>query len=225
MLIVAATAKELGSALPGPLPELLHGIPAPWACNGRQHRLLVTGVGLLNAALFLGRVLSDEPEPVLNLGIAGSFSLEVLPLGATCVAQRETWPEYGLGTESGVDVRALKFPLAILGGEAVWDSLHLNPDDTAADMGLRLPDEWPRITAASVSTVSASPDRAADVGSRTGAQIENMEGFGLAFCCAHACVPFLEVRTVSNLVGSRDPAHWDLKGALKALGRAGEALL
>jgi hypothetical protein len=35
----------------------------------------------------------------------------------------------------------------------------------------------------------------------------------------------LEVRAVSNLVGDRDPASWDLPAAFDALARVGAALL
>jgi futalosine hydrolase len=47
-----------------------------------------------------------------------------------------------------------------------------------------------------------------------------MEGFALAYGCAVAGVPFVELRAVSNAVGARPPVAWDLPGALSALGQA-----
>ncbi len=51
-----------------------------------------------------------------------------------------------------------------------------------------------------------------------------MEGFAAAYAAMQAGLPFLEVRTVSNMVGSRDSEDWDIKGALKALGTAANGL-
>jgi len=45
-----------------------------------------------------------------------------------------------------------------------------------------------------------------------------MEGFALALACRTRGVPFLEVRTVSNLVGERDRNKWKLASALEGLG-------
>jgi futalosine hydrolase len=51
-----------------------------------------------------------------------------------------------------------------------------------------------------------------------------MEGFSLALACLQAGIPFLELRTISNLVGSRKPEHWKLDDALQALGEKAREL-
>lgn len=247
LLIVTATASELAAALPD-LPDLPgrpnlsaieQGKTQALHLKGEAVLVQACGVGMLNAGLSLGAALGaghhrHEITGVLNLGLAGSFDLERLPLGSICAVRRETWPEYGLGLENGVvDARALKFPLARLNGEAVvnnqgaevWDSLDLDPDKAAAAMGLHLPDHWHRAAGLTVNTVSGTPGRAGTLQRAHGAELENMEGFALAYACALARVPFLEIRSVSNLVGSRDKAHWDLTGGLKALGTAAKTLL
>jgi futalosine hydrolase len=52
-----------------------------------------------------------------------------------------------------------------------------------------------------------------------------MEGFGVLRAAQHAGVPAVEVRAISNAIGEKDRARWDLDGALTALERAMPALL
>ena len=51
-----------------------------------------------------------------------------------------------------------------------------------------------------------------------------MEGFGLAYPVMRQGLPFLEVRTISNVVGSREAEDWNLKGAFKQLKVATDVL-
>ena len=56
------------------------------------------------------------------------------------------------------------------------------------------------------------------------AELENMEGFAVAYACARAGVPCVEIRAVSNKVGPRAADEKDFPGALAALGRILPAL-
>ena len=105
LLICAATGKELAAALGKRAPEGLAEArddkpPRPFAVRLRQGPALActTGVGPLNAAMTLGVVLASASAartPVtatLNLGLAGSFDLEDLPLLSLCAVTTEIWP-------------------------------------------------------------------------------------------------------------------------------------
>ena len=65
--------------------------------------------------------------------------------------------------------------------------------------------------------VSASLERARDMVQRYGADLENMEGFAVAYACARHGVPCVEVRVVSNKVGPRAKDEKDFSGALQRL--------
>jgi futalosine hydrolase len=52
-----------------------------------------------------------------------------------------------------------------------------------------------------------------------------MEGFAVLRACALAGVPAVEVRVVSNEVGERDRARWQIPVALAALAEALPRLL
>lgn len=225
MLALAfATGRECAAALPDlPAPE-----PGGWTSReifGRRALVLVTGVGPVCAALALGRLLgSEQVSGLLNLGLAGSFDPARLPLGAVAAADAEIWPEYGLRTQDGVDPGDIGFPLAETPDGPLRDRLPLDPDGAARTLGLILPEHWAR--GASLTVAAASGDQAtAEAMRRAHAPAtENMEGFALALGCLRAGLPFLEIRAVSNPVGSRSRAHWNLPLAFSALGRAARIL-
>lgn len=227
LAVAAATFKELKAALAflGPLPEPGPGESLPFAARGLDLALCVTGVGLVNAALAAGRLLACAPlSGLVNIGVAGSSDLSLLPLGAVCAAASETWPEYGLEAPEGPDPRALRFPVHAGPGGVVWQDIPLDPGAAARAMGLALPPDLPLARGLSVSTVTATAATAARLRERHGPGMENMEGFALALACLRAGLPFLELRAVSNRVGARPPEGWDLPGALSALGRACAAI-
>ena len=166
---------------------------------------------------------------MLCLGVAGSFDLCAHPLGAVRLVDREVWPEYGLLATGwcSADATALGFALGQApgpnGGTALWDSVAWETEAALARLGLCL-GPWDTAKSLTVSGVTADPERAGLLRARHQAGLENMEGFALAYGCAVAGVPFVELRTVSNAVGARPPAAWDLPGALEALGRATQRL-
>lgn len=226
MIVVAtATASEMKAAFPG-APPVEQGRTVEYAAGGRDMLLAVTGVGVVNAALAAGRLLGrDGVDGVVNLGIAGAYDPEEFPLLSTCHVWQETWPEYGLLDEEGnVDPKAIGFAQGRAGKQTVWNRVRLNPVNDADRMGLSLGEGWLRAAGVTVSGVTGTPDRAGWLKLSCNGDLENMEGFALAYPCMQAGVPFLEVRTLSNLVGSREAADWNLKGALGALGEAAATL-
>ena len=228
ILFTFATAKECQVAL-GPLgaptaPQ--PGEAAPWRHAGRDLLVAVTGVGPVAAALSLGRLLGAKTiGGVVNCGIAGSFDLTTAPLGGLVLATTETFPEYGLRGAQKTDARGLAFPQLTLDGRPVFDRLPLAPEAAAATLDLSLPQEAVRGTCITVAGVSAAPDRAAALAQKYEAVAESMEGFAVALAAAACGLPFLELRAVSNRVGSRPPTDWDLPGAFAALARVVAGLL
>lgn len=228
ILVCAATGLELAAVLG--LPQLKTGLgqgeERELEIFGQELRLLVTGLGVVNAGLSLGRALGRGGiSGVVNLGVAGSFDLAAHPLGAVRLVGRETWPEYGLLPSGAVaaDARALGFALSGSGTAAIFERLEWDAAAELARLGLQS-SGWHTATSLTVSGVTADAARAAGLKQRFGADLENMEGFALAYGARLAGLPFAELRAVSNAVGSRPPEAWDLPGALAALGQAGRLL-
>lgn len=228
LIIAAATRRELKGAL-GPLGSgfaLAGDGRGRVVLRGEEFLLLETGIGPVNAAFALGLFLGENRgrvKGVVNVGVAGSFDLDRVGLRQRVVVRTEIWPEFGLWGEGGIDPRGLGLPLGRGPGGPIWDGLTLDPEKQATDMGCFLPPDWPRVASVTVAGVSGIPARAKALQKRYNPDIENMEGFALAWGCHRAGVPFLQCRTISNRVGARE--GWDLEGAVKDLGGMLAALL
>jgi len=219
LLVATATSNEMKAAFGPDAPAVEQGQIVEYELGGRRLLLAVTGVGLVNTAMAAGRLLvRDDIKGVINLGIAGAHDIEAFPLGSVAFAWRETWPEYGLLDEDGrVDPKAIGFPLGEAGGNLIWNRIKLNPVNDAKSMCLMLGEKWKRASSISVNSVTGDTSRAGWLKTRYSGDVENMEGFALAYAAVQAGLPFLEVRTISNMVGSRLEGDWDIKRALKAL--------
>ncbi len=220
LALVFATARESRAALGPDHAEIREGQWKEIRTHGRNCLQVVTGIGPINAAFTLGQVLGIYPglKGVISLGIAGSFDLNSLPLGGWVAADEEIWPEFGIRQDEGVEAQALGFPLGHAGTEAVWDRIALDPREAAARMKISLPPSLPRAPSITVAGVTSTRKRAVFLQSTYHAATENMEGFSLALACATHEIPFLEIRTISNRVGPRDRATWQIKKACRKLG-------
>ncbi|TIH17465.1 futalosine hydrolase [Marinifilum sp. JC120] len=228
ILFVTATAKEMKAALGGvcKLPRLEQGTPVPFMFGDRSGLLLVTGIGVINTSFALGRALAGNDVGVVVLaGIAGTFNAEQFPLCSSCAVKKEIWPEYGLKKGDHVDPKGLGFSLAEIDGQPVWNEIELCSGKSLVDSGLDRFENLPEAVSLTVSGVTATAEGAAAHRNEHAADIENMEGFAAAYVCALVGVGLCQVRTVSNIVGSRDSDDWDLRGALAELGRVCSALI
>ncbi len=256
VLLATATQKEMEAVLKGFNGRGRVGcqLPAPgqWCeapVNEHVCLLTVTGVGPINAAFTLGRVLGAcfGISGVVNMGVAGSFNLAKAPLAAPVLVDREIWPEYGLWTDIGINPHGIGFPLwapqeasaqtkqteraekaeekpsTDTGTGVVWNNISLTPRESLRTMDLTPPDCICG-TGITVACVSGTPERASQLRQRHDALTENMEGFAMALGCVQAGIDFVELRTVSNLVGSRNAEDWRLDDALSALGSVARSL-
>lgn len=229
LLLVTATLQEMRAVLLafGDRAEVELNRPMLRPYQGEPFLLLVTGVGPINAAMSLGRVFGSGAgvRGVLNLGIGGSFEPDALPLLSKVAITEEIWPEIGVRTQNGIEVRALKSGLGQGQGDLIQDRLSLDPDATSRSLGLHLPAGWPRVRSLSLAGVTGTGAEAKQRAFRYQVQLENMEGFSLAWVCMQEQVPFVELRSISNRVGSRNREDWDLKGSFTVLTQMSRELL
>jgi len=80
-------------------------------------------------------------------------------------------------------------------------------------------------TVASVSTVTGTERRAAALTERLDPAAEAMEGYAVALAARAFGVAAAEIRAISNPVGRRDRASWNLPAALASLRAAAAALV
>jgi futalosine hydrolase len=199
VLIVAATAAELGPCL-----------PRLQATSGVE--VLVTGVGMVaTAARCAGALAREKYDLALNLGVCGSFDPTFQP-GATVHIVSDGVPE--LGAEDGEDLLTVQ-------------QLQLLGDDEFPFRGGRLINEHPpdipllralpAVRGITVNTVHGRERSIEAVVRRFQPQVESMEGAAFMYACLIEGVAFAQIRTVSNVVERRNRSAWKLKEAVDNL--------
>ena len=172
--------------------------------------VLVTGVGVVEAAIAVTRALARKPyEFVINAGIAGALP-GVAKVGDAVVVAHEL---FELNLETGA-------PLVLPDGLRVADEV---PADDSLCRALQQRG-FPLVRGATVSRVTATDETAARI-ARLGAQVESMEGFAVLRAAELAGVRALEVRGISNLVGDRAKSEWSFAAGVKGLERVLRASL
>lgn len=174
----------------------LEGGGLPGAAGGRALTLLETGVGPVNAAFALTRLLATGALPcaVIVCGVGGAYPGSGLAPGDVACATTETYGDLGAESADGfLDMAALGFPVGPL-------TLDLFPSETKAGF----------VTCA---TCTGTDARAAEIVRRTGGAVESMEGAAIVQVARRMGVPVGEVRGISNIAGARDRASWRLDEA------------
>ncbi len=209
-LIAVAAPLEASAVLRGA------GLDAVPLAKGSVHSvregvdLVLTGVGKVNAAACVARLLPGGYGAVISVGIGGALPGSGLRVGQSVLASRCAYADEGLVTPQGfTDLGEIGFPLGEFGGRFV-----------PTDSGLRERFE-PLVdrvgTVATVSTCSGTDEAAAEIAARTGGLVEAMEGAAVAHVAYESGVPAIEIRVVSNAAGDRARQGWDLEGALGSL--------
>ncbi|TAM85523.1 futalosine hydrolase [bacterium] len=182
------------SAVPAELPP-----PAP------ALTLLAAGIGPVEAASAVAAALAREAYgAVVSVGIAGSFGS--VACGGIAIVTEDILAE--LGVEGG---ETMQLPPDV----ALVDRAYADP--VLVEAARRALPEAAVGRGVTVSMVTATDQRAAELRQRFDPLVESMEGFAVLRAAQRAGVRALEVRAVSNLVGMRDRAAWDIRGALRTL--------
>ena len=207
MLILVPTADEQAIIAEELGPALL-----------RSHRLELVGFGpIAAAARTAGLLAAGPPTTVLLVGIAGSFD-DRLKLGGACWFQRVACHGVGVGTGGEL----------LPAGQLGWPHWPGDPAAGTAAVGDELPlvvpvtggQGYEPAGAGLLLSACAASATAADAAVRReqfpAAVAEDMEGFAVALACRLAGVSCQIIRGISNRVGDRDKANWQVEPALRA---------
>jgi futalosine hydrolase len=192
ILIVAATEAEIQ-------PLITHfGGKTPFD-------VVITGVGMVATAFAMGSHFAVKKyDLAINLGIAGSFDLDI-PLGEVVEVIADELSELGAENDE------LFMPIAQLGfGESRY----------LASSALRYHTKTIKVKAANaitVNTVHGNDLSIQRVTARLAPQLESMEGAAFFYSCQQAGVPCLQIRAVSNYVEKRNRDNWQIGLAIKNL--------
>ncbi|MGI9519030.1 MAG: hypothetical protein ACR2NP_18400 [Pirellulaceae bacterium] len=177
-----------------------------------HYHLQLCGFGpIVSGIEATGLLAGGNYQSVVLAGIAGTYDVDVLPVGSACSFRQVGY--YGIGSGEGPDYRSARElgveQPALENGVACYDSLSLNPA-AAGDCHDEL------------LTVSTAASNGQQVQWRRDAfphaQAEDMEGFAVALAAAKFGLAVTVIRGISNEAGDRDHATWEIGPAMRAVG-------
>lgn len=217
ILLVSATKKEIEASIVQMTVEqqIIPSRLTRYSFLNHSIDVLITGVGILPTAFWLGKTLSNgNYDLAINCGVAGSFS-NSLALGEVVNITEDYLIEAGAEDENnfisleGLDLLDAKdFPNTASGIKSTYD--FENPALTSIK-------KVNGITVNKVhgNTTSIHRDMAL-YHSVHGKPVvtESMEGAAFMFACINEKIPCVQLRAISNYVEKRNTANWKMDLAI-----------
>jgi futalosine hydrolase len=201
VLIVSSTQAEIS-----PLFEYhqLHS-------GARDIEFLFTGVGMVNLSITLTRKLSlNHYDLVILAGICGSFHEKYQP-GALIEITREAYGDLGAEDKDGSFLSLPDLGLLDPNAFPFENNWIVNTNQSALTEGL------PKVSSVTVNTTSGTQQTIDRITSIFHPDTESMEGAAFFQVCKSFDIPFIQIRSISNMVEPRNRESWKIKEAVLAL--------
>jgi len=201
LLLVSATdfeVREIATWLNDP--GIQHNAPKP--------ELLISGVGQLKTCYALQKKINAKrPDLVIQAGFGGSSSKE--DIGKVFTIRSEKIADLGVMEKTGFT--------------NIYDMGLEKPDLSPFQDGKLLNPylfllRWTKLPI--MDGVTVNEMKSADFPGfqrNDSLVVESMEGAALHYVCLMEKIPFLQIRSVSNVTGDRDKSRWKLKEARESL--------
>ena len=167
-----------------------------------------SGIGLLASSVSLMKMFVQEtPSLIIQVGIAGCFDKK-MPLGKVFAVKDDFAGDIGV-MENKVwkDLFDMKFDKP---NDAPYEKKSLpNPWLSQYNL-LKLPTK----KGVTVNTISTDKNKIDLYSGRYKATLESMEGAALHYMGRDLNIPFIQIRAVSNYVGERNKAKWNMQEAI-----------
>ena len=200
ILLIAATSFEIQPTL-----DLLE--IQSIELNGHTITSLITGVGQANTTYRLtNTVIQNKYSLVIQAGIAGAFK-DGPVLGEVVFVKQDAFGDLGIEEKE-------KFTTIFDAGFASKNDFPFtngwltNTQEILAVSSLKI------VKAVTVNKVSDSLLQQQQLVHHFAPQIESMEGAAMHYVCLQQKISFIQIRSVSNLVGERDKSKWAIKDAV-----------
>jgi len=186
---------------------------------GKHVILAATGIGKVNAASTSTALLEHyETEILINTGCAGAYIGSGLSIGDLAMATYEVLGDEGVIAPDGwhslelIGIPSLSKPGNIFYNRFPLTRWAIDKAEHVAETNGVFLHQGLFVT---LSTVSGSKERGAELYQRFSALCENMEGAAVAQVASLYSVDCIEIRGISNMVEDRDLTRWDIPLAVE----------
>ena len=167
--------------------------------------VLITGVGMVNAAMSLSRELYyNNYDLVINMGVAGSFS-DIIKIGDVVEVIHDCFSEIGFQD-----------------GDSFFEFSEFNIKTRYKVHGKTSLRKGKGIT---VNSVHGNENSIKEIMKRLQPDIESMEGAAVLKVCEEMKVPCIQIRSISNKVERRNKQNWNLDLAISNLNTEVEKII
>lgn len=205
ILIVSATPfeiKPLLDYLEIKNPVLGMNLPLKQTSN-KEINVLITGVGMVNTSLMVGRYSLTPFDLALNVGVCGSFD-KLSELGELVNITNDVLSE--MGAEDGEDF--ITYDKLNLGSTHQFAS-NFNSSNTQIN-------SLKKVKGITVNTIHGNELSIQKIKNIYNPDVESMEGAAFFAGCS-ATKQFLQIRAISNYVEKRDKSKWKMELAINNL--------
>lgn len=198
ILVVAATAMEI----------------EPFSKSGYGPDILITGVGSPATIYHLTKKLAEgKYDLVIQAGIAGCFSPAANQFGSVVIVEKDVFADLGIEEKKSFNTL---FELGFANPDTMpYKNGWLNNEYEFLE---KLP--LKKVSGVTVNKVSDEVFQTETLIKKYSPDVESMEGAAFHFVCLQENIPFLQLRSISNLVGERDKSKWKMKDAITNLNEA-----
>ncbi len=194
LLIVAATKFEI----------------SPFLATNHSADVLITGVGIPSTIFTLSKKLAQSKyDLVIQAGIAGTFK-EPFEKSDIMIIEQDTFADIGID-EKGT------FKTLFEMGLANENEFPYQAGWLKNEPGLLKKANLPVVKAITVNSITDEKMRLKNLVEKFNAEVESMEGAAFHYVCLQQKVNFLQLRSISNVVGERDKTKWKMQEAVTTL--------
>lgn len=194
LLLVSATEFEL----------------KPFLAGNEKVDVLITGIGIPNTIYHLTKKLAKKNyDLVIQAGIAGSFNEQILK-GSVVMVKQDTFGDVGMEEKEN-------FKTLFEAGFAQANDFPFRNGWLLNENKYLLHQTLPTVESITVNKITDDKKLIKRIVEKFRPDIESMEGAAFHFVCLHQKVNFLQLRSISNVVGDRDKENWQMKDAIENL--------
>ncbi len=180
---------------------------------------LITGIGTPATIYNLHKKIQNSSyDLIIQAGIAGSYDLEKFPRGETVLVHKDIFGDLGIIEEHKLSSMT---EMGYVNEDEGFmkDGWMVNENPILHQLNLK------RANGLTMNTITDNKEHEAIFTKKYKADIETMEGAAFHYVCIREKISFLQLRSISNAVGERDKAKWEMKKAILELNKSLETII